>query len=176
MALVTSQAGNQRGGGQRRNDRCYGAKLSRKRDEYRRKSSAALRRASSTPISGVQPRRSRVFRVSTCRDARRRRAKSRPRGRATKPRSGGGSRIKRAGYCNAAPNRVSNSAVERSSPSLTRNVWLPACGCATHVRIKSTRLSSATRLRRFVVTAPKGNGIPLRSHTIIDRKLALTPG
>ena len=39
-----------------------------------------------------------------------------------------------------------SSAVDRSCPSLTKKVWLAACGWDRQVTMKSTRLSSATRL------------------------------
>ncbi|MNG40155.1 hypothetical protein D3C84_1286160 [compost metagenome] len=60
----------------------------------------------------------------------------------------------------ATPILRNNSVVERSSPSLTRKVWLAAAGWSMQVTIRSTRLSKATRLRRLWM-APKGNGSPL---------------
>ena len=80
-----------------------------------------------------------------------------------------------AGRFKALAIRRSSDVVDWSSPSLTNSTRPAAAGCPTQVAIKSTRLSSATRLR-LLCTAPNGSGIPLEIHFIIDRKLPLTAG
>jgi hypothetical protein len=67
------------------------------------------------------------------------------------------------------------SGVERSCPSETRNVLPAAFGDCTVVEIKSTRLSSDTKLRLFWME-PSGSGIPRLTMPINDAKFARTPG
>lgn len=59
-----------------------------------------------------------------------------------------------AGTSKAAAIRHNNAAVDRSSSSETRNVWLAAAGWSMQVTIRSTRLPRKTRLRRFPSPRP----------------------
>jgi len=81
--------------------------------------------------------------------------------------------VKRFVFISSVIPRTS-SVVDRSCPSLTKNVWLAAWGWVMQVMMKSIKLSSATRLR-WLCTAPNGKGQPRWTARIRAAKLALTP-
>ncbi len=76
----------------------------------------------------------------------------------------------------SAPTRVSNSAVKTSSPSVAKNPHQNAAGRVAQQAIRSVSLSSSTKLRRLVRTAPSGSGTPRTPQHIMLSKLAHTSG
>jgi len=127
-------------------------------------------------MGGFQSRVFFVCFMSTCRELHSRWAISFfPRSVAVRVSMLDGMANKRDGLPSASAMRFNSSVVDISSSSLTRKVLFLALGWLMQVIIRSMRLSRAIRLR-LLLMEPSGRGVPLYSHCIMLRKLALTFG
>ena len=128
-------------------------------------------------MGGFQSSSARALEIFTCREPQSRCAMSRlPSMAAAAMSTDSGTGTNRAGQFMARAIRRIKSGVDRSSPSLTKNVSFAAEGCSRHVTMKLTRLSMPTRLRRLLTEA-SGRGRPLATKRVSLPKLpgALRP-